>query len=78
MLIKKSLETGFLIAICRPTGDKFHLSPNWRQMAIKKTLFLANFDPRSLIVKTIFDCRLSSVGMHSSKMYEVHWSVLIL
>ena len=44
---KKSLETEFLIAICRPTGDK------WQS----KTLFLVIFDPRSLIVKSVFDCR---------------------
>ena len=41
----------FLIAICRPTGNK-------RQL---KTLFLAIFDPYSLIVKNFFDCRLSGV-----------------
>ena len=37
---KKLLETEFLIAICRPTGDKW----------LSKTLFLATFDPRSSIV----------------------------
>ena len=37
---QKSSETEFSIAICRPTGDK------WQP----KTLFLANFDPRSSIV----------------------------
>ena len=39
---EKSLETMFLIAICRLRGDK------WQS----KTLFLAIFDPRSLIVKS--------------------------
>ena len=34
---QKSLDTEFLIAICRLTGDK------WQS----KTLFLVNFDPRS-------------------------------
>ena len=34
---KKSLETEFSIAICRPIGDK------WQS----KTLFLSIFDPRS-------------------------------
>ena len=45
---RKSLETEFSIAICRPTGDK------WQP----KTLFLANFDPRSSICKSVFECRL--------------------
>ena len=48
---KKSLETEFSIAICRPTGAKLQ----------SKTLFLAIFDPRSSIVKTVFDCRLCGV-----------------
>ena len=39
---EKSLETMFLIAICHLRGDK------WQS----KTLFLAIFDPRSLIVKS--------------------------
>ena len=50
---KKSLETEFLIAICRPTGDKCQ----------SKTLFLAIFDPHSSIVKSVFDCRLSGVSI---------------
>ena len=37
----------------RPTGDK------WQS----KTLFLAIFDPRSSIIKSVFDCSLSGVGM---------------
>ena len=48
---QKLLETGFLIAICRPTGDK------WQS----KTLFLAIFDPCSLIL-SVFDCRLSGMN----------------
>ena len=37
-------------SICRPTGDK------WQS----KTLFLTIFDPRSSVVKSIFDCHLFS------------------
>ena len=40
---RKSLETEFLIANCRQTGDK------WQS----KTLFLAIFDPRWSIVKSV-------------------------
>ena len=40
---KKLLETEFLIVICRHTGDK------WQS----KTLFLAIFDPHSLIGKSV-------------------------
>ena len=50
---KKSLEIVFSIAICRPTDDK------WQS----KTLFLAIFYPRKLVVKSIFDCRLTGVIM---------------
>ena len=45
---KKSIETVFLIAICRHPGDKLQL----------KTLFLAIFDPHSSIVDSVFVCRL--------------------
>ena len=48
---QKSLETEFLIGICRPIGDK------WQS----KKLFLAIFDSRSSIVKSVFDCRLPGV-----------------
>ena len=48
---QKSLETGFSIAVCRPTGDKWQL----------KTLFLVIFDPCSSIEKSLFDCRLPGV-----------------
>ena len=50
---QKSLETEFSIVICRQSAD-------WRQMAIKK-LFLAIFDPRPSIVKSVFGCRLPGV-----------------
>ena len=43
---QKSLETVFLITICRPNGDK------WQS----KTLFLAISGPRLSIVKSDFDC----------------------
>ena len=45
------LETVFSIGFCGPTGDK------WQS----KTLFLAIFFPRSSIVNSVFDCRLSGV-----------------
>ena len=48
---QKSIETVFLIAICRPTSDK------WQS----KTLLLSIFDPRLSIVDYIFDCRLPGV-----------------
>ena len=48
---QKSLETEFLIAICRQSDDKCQ----W------KTLFLSIFDPRSSIVKSVFDSQLPSV-----------------
>ena len=56
---QKLFETEFSIAICRPTGDKWQL----------KTLFLAIFDPRSSIVPSIFDCRLSGVFNQVAKAY---------
>ena len=43
----KSLETEFLIAICRPMASK--------------TLFLVNFDPPWVYYKSVFDCRLPNV-----------------
>ena len=48
---QKSLETEFLIAICRPIGNKGQ----------SKTLILGICDPRSGIVQSVFDCRLSGV-----------------
>ena len=52
---KKSLETEFFIAICRPSGDK------WQS----KTLFLAIFDLCLLIVKSVCDCSLPGVYFSS-------------
>ena len=60
---KKWLETKFLIAICRRTGDK------WQS----KTLFLAIFDPRSSIVKSVLNCGLSSVLLLKKKNYFQQW-----
>ena len=58
---KKLLETEFLIAICRPTGDKWQL----------KTQFLASFDPCSPIVKSVFDCCLPGVfTVNCSKIFN--------
>ena len=45
------LEAEFLIAICRPAGDK------WQS----KTLFLVIFDVHSSIDKSVFHCHLSGV-----------------
>ena len=60
---KKIIRIEFSIAICRRTGDKWQL----------KTLFLAIFDPHSLIVKSVFGCRLSGV-----RNAVVGWLVLLL
>ena len=57
----KSLETELSIAICRPIGDK------WQS----KTLLLAIFDPRSTIVKSVFDCRLSCVQFRSKPSLKI-------
>ena len=55
---KKETVLHVLITICRPTGDKWHKSGDkWHS----ETLFLAIFDPRWLIVESVFDCRLSGV-----------------
>ena len=53
-LDQKSLETEFLIAICRHTGEK------WQS----KTLFLSIFDQCSSIGYSVFDCRLPCVYTH--------------
>ena len=53
---QKCLETEFSIAICRHTGDK------WQS----KILFLSIFDPRSLIVDSVFNCHLPGVNMFSA------------
>ena len=52
---QNSLETEFSIAICRQTGDK------WQS----KRLFLEIFDPRSSIVKSVYDCRLPDVMLQA-------------
>ena len=49
-----------LIKIVRNRIFDFHLSPDWRQMAIENTVS-SNFDPQLLIVKGVFDCCLSSI-----------------
>ena len=59
---QKSLETKFLIAICRHIGDK------WQS----KTLFLSIFYPRSSIVKGIYDCHLSGVNIIDKKLAQSH------
>ena len=51
---QKSLETEFSIAICRPTGDKWQSKP----------LFLAIFDPRLSILKSVFGCQLLGVNIY--------------
>ena len=47
----RSLETELSTSVCCPTGDK-------RQ---SKTLFPAICVPRSSIVQSVFDCRLSDM-----------------
>ena len=56
---QKSLETECSIAICR---DK------WQS----KTLFLSNFDPRSSIVDSVFECRLSGVYQLDTYPYMIN------
>ena len=46
--------------IVRNRGFNCHLSPEWRQMAIENTVS-NDFDPRSSIVKSVFNCGLSGV-----------------
>ena len=55
---QKLLETEFLIAICRQTGDK------WQS----KTLFLSIFDLRLSIVDSVFDCCLPGVFTGNTKI----------
>ena len=54
---KKLLETEFLIAICRHTGDK------WQS----KMLFLSIFDQCLSIVDSFFDCCLPGVILETPK-----------
>ena len=49
-----------LIKIVRNRVFDCHLSSHWRQMAIKNTVSI-DFDPRSSIVDSVFDCRLHGV-----------------
>ena len=58
---KKSLETEFLIAICRLTGDKWQL----------KTLFLVIFDQCSLVLRTF------SIAAYLVRVLENFISVFI-
>ena len=51
----------YTLKIVRNRVFDCHLSPDWRQMTMK-TLFLAMFDSRSSIVKSVFDCRLLGVS----------------
>ena len=51
LILSRSFETEFSIAICRKTCYKCQ----------SKTLFLAIFDRRSSIFETVFDCCLSGV-----------------
>ena len=44
----------------RNRGFDCHLSADWRQKAIINTVSI-DFDPRSSIVKSVFDFRLSGV-----------------
>ena len=64
---QKSIETVFLIAICRHTGDK------WQS----KTLFLSIFSPRSSIVDSVFDCCLPGVE-NIGKMFKLVDLLLII
>ena len=50
---KKLLETEFMNAICRPTGDK------WQSKALFLVIFIC-------VVKSVFDCRLSGVYLNGN------------
>ena len=64
---QKSLETEFLIAVCRPTGDE------WQS----KTVFLAIFDPRSSIVKSVFDCRFPDADDNNLTYHSPDYDELV-
>ena len=54
--------------------DQKSLKQNFRLPFValqSKTLFLAIFDSRSSIVKSVFDCRLSDVRLHCSTKKKV-------
>ena len=61
---QKSLETEFSTAIFRPTG--------------LKTLFLSIFDPRSSIVKSVFNCHQPGVVLKPHKTNITDFSFVIL
>ena len=48
-----------------------HVSPERRHMAIKNTVS-SYFDPRSSIVKGVFDCRLSGVVSTLQSLLKNH------
>ena len=50
-----------------------HLSPDWRQMTIENTVY-SDFDSRSSIVQSVFDCRLPGVRM----VHCIYWGVTII
>ena len=52
--------SGTYIKINRISVFNCHLSPHWRQMAIKNTVSI-DFDPCLSIVDNVFDCRLPGV-----------------
>ena len=61
----------FSIALCRHAGDKKQ----------SKTLFLAIFDLRSSIVKSVFDCRLPgvmSLSVANLKFFFVECCIIIV
>ena len=63
---KNLLETEYLIAICRQTGD------NWQST----TLLLTIFDLRSLIAKSFFDCPLSGWCEQPRSFWMVKFSIV--
>ena len=62
---KKSLETKFLIAICRPTVDK------WQS----ENLFLAIFYPCLSIVKSVFDSPYPVCSWNIFLVYNLTYSI---
>ena len=84
---KESLETEFLMAICRQTIDEHSSKLLETEFLIaicrptgdkwqSKTLFLAIFNLSLLIVKNIFDCRLPSVGMQFIQILSLQEKIL--
>ena len=56
----------FVAKIVRNRVFDCHLSPHWRQMAIENTISI-DFDPRSSIIDSVFDCRLSGVAFATKR-----------